>query len=66
MSMPTLNDTLADLGYTTRPGQRVDTKDILNDLEDVVFTGRAGEVWEWLWSKHNGVLWHRTLFGEWP
>lgn len=43
----TLNETLAKLGFTTRPGEHQYEKDILKDGK-VVFTGSAGDVWDWL------------------
>ena len=43
---PTLNETLATLGYTTEPAAHA-AKHILRDGE-VVFTGTARRVWKWL------------------
>ena len=43
----TLNQTLAALGLTTRPGGGLYSKHILRDGV-IVFTGRAGDVWAWL------------------
>lgn len=42
-----LNETLASLGYTTEQGHGLYAKKILRDGE-VVFSGSAGEVWDWL------------------
>ncbi len=45
----TLNQTLAQLGYTTQVGKGLYKKDILLNGE-VVYTGDASEVWDWLTS----------------
>jgi hypothetical protein len=42
----TLNQQLAELGYTTSPAG-FQQKNILKDGV-IVFTGRAGDVWKWL------------------
>jgi hypothetical protein len=44
---PSLNETLAALGFTTKPGAGLYAKYILRG-DDVVFAGRADEVWAWL------------------
>lgn len=51
MSGPTLNERLEELGYTTVHGVGVGQKHVLRDGE-VVFTGRAYEVWAWLRETH--------------
>lgn len=48
MTAPTLNDVLRSRGYTTRPGPFAGAKDVLDSAGDVLFSGRAWEVWEWL------------------
>lgn len=50
---PTLKQALAEAGLTVRDastGSKLHTKEILRDGE-VVFTGRASEVWDWLKSQ---------------
>lgn len=43
----TLNETLKDLGYKTEEGDGLYAKNIIKDGE-VVFSGRAGEIWRFL------------------
>lgn len=52
MTAPSLNDVLTSLGYTTRPAAHQGAKDILDSAGQVLFTGRAWEVWEWLGPCH--------------
>lgn len=54
---PTLNDLLAHLGYTTRPGASLNgySKDILCDGAVVMADMSAGCVWDWLRES-----------GQWP
>lgn len=47
MSDKTLNETLADLGYTTRKAPAMYAKHVLRDGE-IVFTGDAAACWEWV------------------
>lgn len=42
-----LNETLAELGYTTRPAM-LSRKDILKDGQVILPAASAHEVWEWL------------------
>lgn len=49
----TLAENLKDLGYKTSQGPGLYQKNILKDGE-IVFTGRAGEVWRWL--RGNGEI----------
>lgn len=44
---PTLNEALAARGFTTADAPGLYHKDILSG-ETVVFTGTAGDVWQWL------------------
>lgn len=43
-----LNDVLAAHGYTTRPAPGNYRKHILDADGEVVFTGTAHDVWEWI------------------
>lgn len=45
-----LNDTLASLGLSTRPGRIMGRKDVLRDGQVLLASSTAGEVWEWLRS----------------
>ncbi len=43
----TLNETLAALGFTTRPAHQY-AKHVIDSTGAVVFTGCSVEVWAWL------------------
>lgn len=43
-----LNEVLEALGYKTRKHGKFGAKAIVSSSNEVVFTGRAGEVWKWL------------------
>ena len=45
---PSLNDVLAHLGYTTRPGRFHGQRDVLSQDGSTAFTGDAKRVWAWL------------------
>lgn len=45
---PTLNEVLQSEGLSTRPATAAGKKEILNSDGQVVFTGEAYQVWEWL------------------
>ena len=47
MDEPTLNEALAQRGYTTQPAG-FGRKDIIDSHGLVRFTGTAGDVWDWL------------------
>lgn len=49
----TLNQVLAELGYTTEPGDFQGKKKIIKD-RDCVLQGAAWQVWDWL-KKTNQV-----------
>jgi len=63
----TLTQTLALCGYTHRRNARTDITgchDIFDARGDVVFTGRAGEVWAWL--RESGQIEHAARQEEAP
>lgn len=47
-SAVTLNEKLQSLGFTTKPASGVSKKHIVDSQGRVVFTGNAGQVWEWI------------------
>tara|TARA_R110000824_G_scaffold169601_3_gene346735 strand:+ start:926 stop:1162 length:237 start_codon:yes stop_codon:yes gene_type:complete len=49
----TLNETLADFGYTTAAASRAGAKNIIDTRGRVVATGRAHEIWAWLIDNRN-------------
>ncbi len=63
----TLNQALTRLGFKAEPADRPRQKDIVNrETGELVFTGDAGDVWEWLLARSEGTPFPCPHCGERP